>query len=79
MKRIKNAEDAKKTWKTAKEKEKTKKTKSAINYLMIIFVLYAKIHTYREIEKDEFSSRIDVDHDDAQNEVCYRCWWFKMI
>jgi hypothetical protein len=40
---------------------------------MIIFVLYAKIHTYREIEKDEFSSRIDVDHDDAQNEVCYRC------
>ncbi len=56
-----------------KEKEKAKKTKSAINYSMIMFALYAKIHTHRVIERNEFSSRIDVDHDDAQNEACHRC------
>jgi hypothetical protein len=54
MKRIRNAEDAKKIWKTTKEKEKAKKTKSAINYSMIMFALYARIHTYRVIERNEF-------------------------
>ncbi len=78
MKRIRNVEDAKKIWKTAREKEKTKKTKFAICYSMIIFVLYARIHTHRVIERDEFSSSIDVDHDDAQNEACHRCWRFKV-
>ncbi len=79
MKSIKNAEDSKKKWKTARRKEKAKKTKFAICYSMIIFVLYAKIHTHRVIERKKFSSRIDVDHDDAQNEACHRCWWFKVI
>ncbi len=46
---------------------------------MIIFVLYAKIHTHRVIERNEFSSRIDVDHDNVQNETCHRYWWFKVI
>jgi hypothetical protein len=40
---------------------------------MIMFALYAKIHIHRVIERNEFSSRIDVDHDDAQNEACHRC------
>jgi hypothetical protein len=78
MKRIRDAEDAKKVWGAAREKEKAKKTESAIDYSMIMFALYAKIHTHRVIERDEFSSRIDVDHDDAQNEACHRCWWFKV-
>jgi hypothetical protein len=72
MKRIKNVKDAKKIWKTARKKEKAKKTKSAINYSIIIFVLYTKIHIHRVIERNEFFSRIDVDHDDVQNEACHR-------
>ncbi len=36
LKRIKNAEDAKKIWESASKKEKTKKTKSAICYSMLI-------------------------------------------
>ncbi len=73
MKRIRNAEDTKEVWEAAKEKVKAKKTESAICYSMIIFVLYARIHTHRVIERDEFFSRIDVDHDDAQNEACHCC------
>jgi hypothetical protein len=59
--------------KKQREKKKAKKKKSAINYLMIIFILYVKIHTHRVIERNEFFSRIDVDHDDAQNETCHHC------
>jgi hypothetical protein len=143
LKRIKNAEDAKKVWESARKKEKTTKTKSAIcvtkktllseinimmlidswsiwsmsliyvsmkkqaskqknlsvsqtildrakqsvSYLRIIIrwcqvitwqyviqcLLYEKIYTHRVIEKDEFSSWIDVDHRDAQNEASHSC------
>jgi hypothetical protein len=40
---------------------------------MIMFALYARIHIHRVIERNEFFSRIDVDHDDVQNEACHRC------
>ncbi len=47
---------------------------------MLLNVNYiTRIHIHRVIEKDEFFSRIDVDHDDAQNETCDRCQWFKII
>ncbi len=55
----------KKFEKQRKKKKKRKKPKFAICYLMIIFVLYAKIHTHHVIKRNEFFSRIDIDHDDA--------------
>jgi hypothetical protein len=74
MKRIKNAENAEKVWKaTRKKKRKRRNLQYVIQCLFFYYTSYARIYIHCVIEKNEFSSRINVDHDDAQNKTCYRC------
>ncbi len=56
-----------------KKKRKKRNLRYVIQCLFFYYTLYAKIYTHRVIERDEFSSRINVNHDDAQNEACHDC------
>ncbi len=57
-------------------KEKKKRRRRNLRYVIQCFfsyyTSYARIYTHRVIERDEFSSRINVDHSHAQNKVCHR-------
>jgi hypothetical protein len=61
------------------QREKKKKRKKRNLRYVIQCLLYEKIYIHRVIERNEFSSWIDVDHRDAQNKASHNCWWVEMI